>query len=180
MAIYNQARECPPLAMADVLAIAGEASRRLHRYRGAESITLEELQLREQVVGASHVSLLPGLRRLATVYAERDLYQDAERALRRGMAIAEKSLGSMHESGIHFAEQLGRVSLLKREFDDAHRWMNRTVTMCQRCYGEDAEQVAVTLLSFANCLRQAERTADADEYERRAIDLRNRNCHVLL
>lgn len=178
--IYGQSRECPPLALADVLSVAGEASRRLHRYRGAESIINDELKLREQVVGRDHLSLLPGLRRLAAVHVERDQIQEADQTLRRGLAIAEKSLGVMHEEGIPFTEQLGRVSIARKEFEEAGRWMERTVKMCQRCYGDQAEQVAEKLLTFANCLRKAERIRDADDYERRAIDLRNRNCHVLL
>ena len=178
--IYSAARECPPLAMAEVLAVAGEASRRLHRYRGAEKIITEELKLREQVVGPNHVSLLPALRRLASVYVERDMYAEADQALRRGFGIAEKSLGAMHEGGIHFADQLGRVSIVRRDFEGASRWMDRTVKMCERCYGDQAEEVAVALLTFSNCLRQARQEKDADEFERRAIDLRNRNCHVLL
>lgn len=178
--IYGQARECPPLAMADVLAVAGEASRRLHRYRGADTIITEELKLREQVVGKDHVSLLPALRRLAHAHVERDLFLEAEQTLRRGMAIAEKGLGAMHEGGIHFAEQLGRVSIVKRDFIEASRWMDRTVKLYQRCYGDQAEEVAQILLTFSNCLRQAKQDQDADDYEHRAIDLRNRNCHVLL
>jgi serine/threonine-protein kinase len=179
-AVYSRARECPPLAMADVLAVAAEASRRLHRYRGSESITLEELKLREQVVGTEHVSLLPAIKRLAGVYLEREMIQEAERALRRGLMIAEKSLGASHEGGIHFAEHLGRVCIVKRDFDEANRWMDRTVKLCERRYGEQAEEVAVMLLTFSNCLREASRTQEADDFERRAIDLRNRNCHVLL
>ena len=178
--IYLKAKECPPLAMADVLAVAGESSYRLHRFRGAETITQEELKLREQVVGPDHVSLLPALKRLASASIERSLYLEAEQALHRGWSIAEKSLGAMHAEGIPFAEQLGHVSVAIRDFDEASRWMERTVKMCQRCYGDQAEEVAVTLLTFSNCLRQAQQTSDADDYERRAIDLRNRNCHVLL
>ena len=178
--IYRQAKECPPLAMADVLAVAAEASRRLHRYRGADHITTEELKLREQVVGAEHLSLLPAIKRLAAVCLERDMVIEAEAALRRGMSIAEKTLGASHEGGIHFAEHLGRVCLVKRDFNEAHHWMDRTVKLCERCYGEQAEEVAVTLLTFSNCLREAQREQDADDYERRAIELRNRNCHVLL
>ena len=178
--IFNQAPERLPLAMADVLAVAGEASRRLHRYRGAESIISEELKLREQVVGLEHVSLLPAIKRIASVYLERDMIGEAEQALRRGMAIAEKTLGIMHEGGIPFAEQLGQVLIIRRDFDEANRWMDRTIKLCQRCYGDQAEQVAETLLKFSGCLRQARRESDADSFERRAIDLRNRNCHVLL
>jgi tetratricopeptide (TPR) repeat protein len=178
--IYSHAKECPPLAMADVLAVAGEASRRLHRYRGAEGIVADELKLREQVVGPEHVSLLPALKRLAYVHFERDMIVESERALRRGLAIAEKALGSMHEGGIHFAEQLGRVTLARQDYPEASRWMDRTIKMFQRCYGEQAEEVAEALLRFANCLREADRQTDAGDYERRAIELRNRNCHVLL
>lgn len=178
--IYQKAKECPPLALADVYAVAGEASFRLHRYRGAETISNDELKLREQVVGRDHISLLPGLRRLAKASLERGLYLEAEQALRRGMTIAEKSLGVLHEEGIPFAEQLGCVSVAKRDFEEANRWMERTVKMCQRCYGDQSEEVAVKLLTFSTCLREAQRTAEADDYERRAIELRNRNCHVLL
>lgn len=178
--IYQQSRECPPLAMADVLAIAAEASRRLHRYRGADTISMEELQLREKVVGAQHVSLLPALRRLGLICIERELPLEAERHLRRGLAIAEKSLGALHEGGIPFTEQLGRLLLLKRDFAEADRWVERTIKLCQRCYGEQAEQVSVALLSFSDCLRKADRLKEAADFEQRAIDLRNRNCHVLL
>ena len=52
--------------------------------------------------------------------------------------------------------------------------------MCQRCYGNEADQVADTLLGFSGLLRVARQDAKADEFERRAIDIRNRNSHVLL
>ncbi|MBC8114823.1 MAG: hypothetical protein H7062_10625 [Candidatus Saccharimonas sp.] len=58
--------------------------------------------------------------------------------------------------------------------------MERTVKMCQRCYGNEADQVADTLLGFSGLLRAAQLESKADEFERRAIDIRNRNCHVLL
>jgi tetratricopeptide (TPR) repeat protein len=179
-AIYAKSPECLPLALADVLAVAAEASRRLRRYRGAEKLSLEELKLREQVVGAEHVTLLPAIKRLAWSYLERDMLPEADPTLRRGLAISEKTLGSLHEEGIHFTESLGRMSLARQDFAEAGRWMDRTIRMCQRQYGDDAEEVANTLLKFAGCLRTARRETDADAYERRAIDLRNRNCHVLL
>jgi hypothetical protein len=72
------------------------------------------------------------------------------------------------------------VSIAKRDFDEATRWIDRTVKLTQRKFGEQADEVAVTLLTFATCLRQADRSQQADEFERRAIELRNRNCHVLL
>ena len=179
-AMYLKSVECPALALADVLAVASEASRRLHRCRGVEKLSLEELKLREQAVGGEHVTLLPAIKRLAWSYLERDMFEEADPVLRRGLAIAEKTLGAMHEGGIHFAEHLGRISLAKQNFDEAARWMERTVKLCQRKFGDDAEEVADTLLKFSSCLRTARRETDADTFERRAIDLRNRNCHVLL
>lgn len=178
--LCSQAKECPPAIMADVLAVAADASRQLNRYRGAEELTLQELSIREQAVGRDHGSLLPTLKRLARIYSERDLFADAQTLLQRALTIAEKTLGALHSTSIDLTEELGRISLNLRNFEEATQWMDRTIKSCQRCYGEDAEEVTRTLLAFSDCLRLADRITDADDYERRAIDLRNRNCHVLL
>ena len=178
--IYNLSKECPPLAMAEVLAVAAESSRRLQRMAQAESLTIQELALREQVVGAEHVSLLPAIKRLAQSYLARGRHAEGEQALRLGLAVSEKALGLSHATGIKFAESLARLCLVKRRFDETDQWMERTVKMCQRCYGNEGDQVADTLLVFSGLLRSAQQETKADEFERRAIDIRNRNCHVLL
>ena len=179
-AIYQSAKECPPLAMADVLAVAAESARRLTRISQAESLTVQELALRQKVVGEEHVSLLPGIKRLAKTYLARERFAEAEQALRLGLAISEKALGIGNPNGIRFANSIARLCLAKSRLEEAGEWMERTVKMCQRCYGNESEQVADALLVFSGLLREAQQTSQADEYERRAIDLRNRNCHVLL
>ena len=154
--------------------------RRLNRIPQAESLTIQELALREKALGHEHVSLLPGIKRLAIIYLARDRFAEAEQALQLGLAISEKALGIGNPNGIRFANSLARLYLSKSRLDEAGTWMERTVKMCQRCYGNESEQVADALLTFSGLLRTAQQITQADEYEHRAIDIRNRNCHVLL
>jgi hypothetical protein len=124
--------------------------------------------------------LLPAIKRLAQAHLARGRHAEGEQALRLGLAVSEKALGMSHATGINFAESLARLCLVRKRFDETDQWMERTVKMCQRCYGNESDQVADTLLGFSGLLRAAQQETKADEFERRAIDIRNRNCHVLL
>lgn len=178
--LLQHARECPPLDLADALAVEAEAEIRLDHPHVAEVLSREELQLREQVVGPRNVTLLPAIKRLAVIYMDQRLLEKAGPLLERGLAISEGSLRNRDERCIYFTEHLGQLFVAKQDFDEAGRWMERTVKMAQGRYGANANEVADTLLRFATSLRAAQRETEAEQLELRAIDVRNRGCHVLL
>ena len=100
--------------------------------------------------------------------------------MQRGLTIAESSIRNRDERCIYFSETMGQLLLAKEEFEQARRWMERTVKMVQGRYGANANEVADTLMRFACSLRTARRESDAVRLEHRAIDVRNRGCHILL
>ena len=51
---------------------------------------------------------------------------------------------------------MARLCLVNRRLEETDEWMERTVKMCQRCYGNEAEQVADALLGEPCFAPQAE------------------------
>jgi tetratricopeptide (TPR) repeat protein len=96
-------------------------------------------------------------------------FSEAERVLRRALAIDETSYGKDHRN---VATQLGNLAMLLADtnrLDEAEPLMRRALAIDEACFGKNHPNVATQLGNLATMLYQTNRLAEAEPLMRRAL-----------
>lgn len=163
---------------ADVLGTLADAHMALVQFDSVESLSREELALREPHQQARPGESLPALSRLTKLYLRRGQYDQALATAQQLVALAERLHGANHPNMIPAVEQFAEV-LIARGDDEAEKTVERAMKLRVRKFGADADEVVAGFEHFANLFHGAGRAQLADEHFSRASNLRDRHAHAL-
>ncbi|AKE64763.1 hypothetical protein MYAER_2419 [Microcystis aeruginosa NIES-2549] len=76
------------------------------RYEEAETLFLQALELRKQLLGDKHPDVSSSLNGLAKLYDSQGKYEEAEPLYLQALAIAEQALGENHPTTVNIRENL--------------------------------------------------------------------------
>lgn len=76
------------------------------RYEEAETLFLQALELRKQLLGDKHPDVSSSLNGLAKLYDSQGKYEEAEPLFLQALAIAEQALGENHPATVKIRENL--------------------------------------------------------------------------
>ncbi|MDB9426523.1 tetratricopeptide repeat protein, partial [Microcystis aeruginosa CS-564/01] len=79
------------------------------RYKEAEPLYLEALELFKRLLGDNHPSVARSLNNLARLYNSQGRYTEAEPLYLEALAIAEQALGENHPNTVKIRENLQRL-----------------------------------------------------------------------
>ncbi|GCL47330.1 tetratricopeptide repeat protein [Microcystis aeruginosa] len=79
------------------------------RYEEAETLFLQALELRKQLLGDKHPDVSSSLNGLAKLYDSQGKYEEAEPLFLQALAIAEQALGENHPTTVRIRENLQRL-----------------------------------------------------------------------
>lgn len=163
---------------ADVLGTLADAHMALVHFDNVESLSREELALREPHQQARPGESLPVLSRLTKLYLRREQYDPALAMSQQLVTLAERLHGANHPNIVPAIEQLAAVQIARGDAD-AEAAVERTMKLRERKFGADSDEVTVGFEHFANLFHAAGRGPLADEYFNRASNLRDRHSHAL-
>lgn len=163
---------------ADVLGTLADAHMLLVHFDDAESLSLEELNLREPHQQARPGESIPALSRLSKLYLRREQFDAAFDKSQQLVLLAERLHGANHPNMIPALDQLAEVRIARHD-DDAASIVERTMKLRERKFGADSDDVAAAFELFANLFYAANLTELADDYFTRAANLRDRHAHAL-
>ncbi len=163
---------------ADVLGTLADARMALVQFDEAESLSRQELELREPHQQARPGESLPGLTRLTKLYLRREQYDSALATSQKLVAFAERLHGANHPNMTPIVELLAEVRIARGD-DAAGAAVERTMKLRERKFGTDSDEVSAGFEHFANLFHAAGRGPLADEYFSRASNLRDRHAHAL-
>ncbi len=172
-----------PATRADLLDALGVAYRSSGRSEEARPLLMEALALRRKILGDEHVLVAESLHNLANVERELRHPAEAERLTRQAIAIQRRAfpegnrslarglnnLASLLGDRAEAAGEAGRPLLV-----EAEALAREGLAMEQRLFGEENDDVALSLNTLAAILFREGRTAEAEPLFRRSIALRRK------
>ena len=167
-----------PALHADVLGTLADAHMALVHFDDVETLSREELALREPHEQARPGESIPVVSRLTKLYLRREQYDPALAMSLRLVALAERLHGSQHPHMITAVDQFAEVLIVRGE-DDSEAAVERTMKLRERKFGADSDEVVAGFEHFANLFANAEQDSLAGEYFNRASNLRDRHAHAL-
>ena len=167
-----------PLLHANVLGTLADAQLALNRLDDVESLSREELALREPHQQARPGESLPAFSRLTKFYLRQMQFDQALESSRQLLTLAEKLHGANHPNMIPTVEQFAEVRIAHGD-DESVEAVERVLKLCERKFGADSDELTGALERFANLFHAAGREHLADEYFTRASNIRDRHAHAL-
>ena len=122
--------------------------------------------------GVNHPNYAGALNNLATMYAERGKYEDAEGLYKRALIIREQTLGANHLDVASTLGNLANVYSEQGKYGDAEGLYTRALVVKELALGADHLDVALTLTNLAVVYKAQGRYTDAEGLYRRALAIR--------
>ncbi len=135
-----------------------------HRSRIADLVT-ERIRIAEQA------DSFQTLNTFAHGLAGQSRYSDAERILRRALAICEKTVGPEHEDVASCVQSVGSTLAFQARYPEAEAMMRRALELWTRLRGPDDANVASALRSIGAVLERSGNLSEAAVFKARAQEI---------
>ena len=135
-----------------------------HRSRIANLVT-ERIRIAEQS------DSYPVLNAFARALAAQSRYADAERILRRALAICEKTVGLDHEDFAFCVHSVGSSLAFQARYPEAEAMLRRALELWTRLRGPDDPNVASALGSIGSVLERSGNLSEAAVFKARAQEI---------
>ncbi len=139
----------------------------------SEALTagLLALELRTELVGDEHSSLVNTLNVVGAAHLRAGQYTEAGLVFERALAIGERAYGSTHPEVAYVLNNLGMVRERQAKFDDAALAFARVVTILEVALGADHPTVGVIKMNLGGILTLAGRLDEAGGFLDEAIEI---------
>ncbi|WP_392530520.1 tetratricopeptide repeat protein [Nostoc sp. C117] len=141
------------------------------RYREAEPLYQEALQLRKRLLGENHPSFATSLNNLAGLYKSTGQYTKAELLYQQALEMRKQLLGENHAD---VAASLNNLALLYDEqgrYDEAEPLYLQLLELGKSLVGEDPPSFALILNNLALLYYHQGRYSEAEPLSQQAIEL---------
>src|SRR6187397_1115551 len=150
VATARENAEQQPLALADALALLGNANYGAKNYDAAEKAFAEAAQIVELHAGAASPKLLDPLRGLGYTLAAANKHKEAVPPLERALLIDRRSYGLYDIGQQNVLRQLAESLVKTGQTADAERHVNYLMQLGERAYGRrDPRQVPILCYAAA-------------------------------
>jgi hypothetical protein len=143
-----------------------------------ETLSREELRLREPHQQIRPGESVPVLTRLSKLYLRRQQFDQALEVSQQLIVLAERLHGANHPNMIPTVQQFAEVRIARGD-DEAEQAVERSIKLRERKFGADSDEVTAAFEHFANLFHEAGREHLADEFFTRASNIRDRHAHAL-
>jgi tetratricopeptide (TPR) repeat protein len=139
-------------------------------------LLVRALAIREKTLPSEHPELATTLNNLASVYAHRGSYAEAESLHRRALAIKERALGPDHPDVAAALNNLAELYRAQGRFGDAEPLYRQALAIWERSAGTSHAGTAATLGNLAELYRQQGRYAEAEPLFQRALAIKQKGA----
>ncbi|KAK5290627.1 hypothetical protein LTR99_011028 [Exophiala xenobiotica] len=146
----------------------------LGRYREAEEMHRQALDLREKVLGEEHLDTLDSMNNLAIVLQQQGKYKEAEEIHRQALDLREKVLGEEHLDTLDSMNNLAIVLQEQGKYKEAEQMHRQTLYLMKKVLGEEHPSTLGSMNNLAIVLKQQGKYEEAEEMYRQALDLREK------
>jgi len=139
------------------------------RYRDAEPVLVEAIDVAERAFGPDHIEVATPLNNLAVCYKYLARYLDAGPLYQRALSITERALGPEHPDVATIYHNLGGLEHAARNWSRGEPFARKSVRIRTRALGPHHPDVAADLTALAALLDQQKKYNEAERLYRRAL-----------
>ncbi|KAK4652643.1 hypothetical protein QC762_0075260 [Podospora pseudocomata] len=161
-------------ATTGLLSKVGESFRNLGKYKEAEQMHRQELQLREKVLGKEHPDTLTSMDNLAIVLDSQGKYEEAERMHRQALQLREKVLGKEHPDTLTSMDNLALVLHSQGKYEEAEQMHRQELQLSEKVLGKEHPDTLTSMDNLALVLDSQGKYEEAEQIHRQALQLREK------
>jgi tetratricopeptide (TPR) repeat protein len=124
------------------------------KYRDAESLFREALQIRQRLLGEAHLQTLETLNDLALTLQRLDEIRQAVPMLRQVFDGHRRALGNNHPDVAQSANNLAMAHYRLKEYAEAEPLFREALAINRQAFGNEHPEVATTLSNLASLRRE--------------------------
>ncbi len=161
-----------PLARARLRALLGEVYTELFMLDQAESMVLQALETRRDILGPAHPAVADSMGQLADIYRTRMSYEEAEPLLLEALQIARQAQPQDLVVTAGLWGRLGELYHHQSRLDEAIEAFERALEIRElELSGQDERALADSLYDLGRILQERGRFAEAEPYYTQAAPL---------
>ncbi len=164
-----------PSAWAEAQSSASMVYLQLARYKEAEPIFREILQIREQNLSPSAAETATALNNLAELLRLTSRPEESEPLYRRALKLDEANFGKDHPAVARDLRNLALLLQASGRVAEAESMHRRALEITEAKFGPENSEVAGILNNLALLLHETNRTAEAEPIYRRALKVEEAN-----
>lgn len=165
------------LEKADILRVRGDLLLELGRFREAEAVLRETLEIRRRHLGPRHPATGATLGSLGSIQMSVGSLAEAESLFREALGVLEDVLGLEHPGLTGSLLRLGNCYRKQRRWNEAETQFRRALKISENSFGFESPPVAKALDRLGLAALDQERFDEAAEYMSRAIQIMDRSAN---
>ncbi|KAB5581164.1 hypothetical protein GE09DRAFT_1256464 [Coniochaeta sp. 2T2.1] len=146
----------------------------LGKYKEAEAMYRQTLELRQKVLGAEHPDTLASMNNLAHVLYSLGKYGEAEAMHRQTLELTEKVLGAEHPSTLTSMMNLANVLGSLGKYKEAEAIHRQTLNLSGKVLGVEHPSTLDSMKSLANVVNNLGMAEEAEAMHRQTLKLREK------
>ncbi len=140
---------------------------RLERYKQAEQLLKQALEIRQSFLGDKHLDTMRSYKALGSFYIEQGKLDEAEAFTRKSLSLARKLLGNKHEQVADLLLNLAGIVVLRGDFDEAESMYRKVLSIWKK--DQDHLGVAWASSSLAVLLAKKEEYEEAEALYQKSL-----------
>ncbi|KAK4680131.1 hypothetical protein QC764_0041900 [Podospora pseudoanserina] len=154
-----------------LLSKVGQSFYNLGKYKEAEQMHRQTLQLREKVLGKEHPDTLTSMSNLASVLVSQGKYEEADQMNRQTLQLQEKVLGKEHPNTLTSRNNLAHVLKSQGKYEEAEQMLRQTLQLQDKMLGKEHPNTFGSMNNLANVLKSQGKYEEAEQMYRQTLQL---------
>ncbi|RYP33540.1 hypothetical protein DL767_004715 [Monosporascus sp. MG133] len=146
----------------------------LGKYKEAEAVNRQTLELKEKLLGRKHPSTLDSMNNLAEVLRYQGKYKEAGVTHRQTLELRQKVLGEKHPSTLNSMNNLAELLRYQGKYEKAEAIHRQTLELRQKVLGEKHPFTLDSMNNLAEVLRYQGKYEEAGVMHRQTLELRQK------
>ncbi|KAI1322280.1 hypothetical protein F5Y16DRAFT_413326 [Xylariaceae sp. FL0255] len=143
----------------------------LGKYNEAERLYQQTLELKEEVLGREHPSILGSINNLAEVLRSQGKYEEAEKINREILRLREKVLGRKHPDTLASMNNLANVLDNQGKYEKAEKIHREALRLNEEVLSKEHPSTLASMNNLANVLDNQGKYEEAEKIHREALRL---------
>nr|CDP26075.1 Putative kinesin light chain [Podospora anserina S mat+] len=154
-----------------LLSKVGQSFYNLGKYKEAEQMYRQTLQLSEKVLGKEHPDTLTSMNDLALVLYSQGKYEEAAKIHRQELQLSEKVLGKEHPGTLTSMNNLASVLNSQGKYEEAEQMHRQTLQLREKVLGKEHPDTLTSMNDLALVLNSQGKYEEAEQIHRQTLQL---------
>jgi len=158
-------------SQSDLLSNVGGCFEINGKYKKAERMHQQALELRQKVLGQEHQDTLTSMNDLALVLWYQGKYEEAEQMHRQALELREKVLGQKHQSTLTSMNNLALVLRDQGKYEEAEQMHQQVLELKEKVLGQGHPDTLTSMNNLALVLHDQGKYEEAEQMHQQVLEL---------